>query len=118
MAIWYERGGEMRGEEAKRRWAEGSSHHEIMFRGSWEERQAQEELSSHTSERPHVDRNVIRAAKNDLRRAIEARLDVGVHRAALEASRPEIDELDLARSGIAEEDVLWLQVAMDNRGVA
>ncbi len=46
--------------------------------------------------------------------AIEARLDVGVHGAVLEAGGAEVDDLDLARVEPLEQHVLRLEIAVDD----
>lgn len=53
--------------------------HLLHFTLSWKERVAGVELSEDAAQTPHVDGHAVRVAQYDLRRAIEATLDVGVH---------------------------------------
>ena len=51
-----------------------------------------------------------------LRGPVEPALDVAVHRLRLKTSRAKVDNFDVAQ-GVFEQDVLWLQVAVDDGGI-
>lgn len=54
-----------------------------------------QQFRQNTAKRPHVDGNAVAHAKDDFRRAIEARLDVRVHFLVLKATRTKVDDFDL-----------------------
>lgn len=58
-----------------------------------EERLAGGELREHAAERPHVDAARVAQAQHDLGRAVEARLDVGVHALVAEAAAAKVNHL-------------------------
>ena len=60
-------------QQAWREAAEGFNHagEEVMLRGAWEQRQAQKELCSHTSQGPHVDGDVVGGTQDDFRGAVK-----------------------------------------------
>ena len=60
------------------------------------------------------DHNGARQRRAYLGGAVEAALDVGVHRLVLQARRPKVDDLDVPRLHALEQHVLRLQVAVDD----
>ena len=69
----------------------------VVLARAGEEREPEEELDGDAPERPHVDCGGVRQAEQHLRRAVEARLDIRVHRLPLVARRAKVDHLDLRR---------------------
>ena len=72
------------------------------------------ELREDATKRPHVNCAVIWQPHDHLRRAVESRLDVAVHRLLLKARRAKVDDLHGAPPGGDEEDILGLEVAVDD----
>mmetsp|Transcript_29698 Transcript_29698/g.76867 ORF Transcript_29698/g.76867 Transcript_29698/m.76867 type:complete len:407 (+) Transcript_29698:332-1552(+) len=85
---------------------------------SGKERLARVQLDEHAAEAPHVDGHVVAAAEQHLGRAVEARLDVRVHRLPVAAARAKVDQLDRRALRMSEQDVLRLEVAVDDRDVS
>ena len=74
-----------------------SLHHEselISFILAGEEWVSGEEFREDAAEAPHVNGHPVLGAQNDLRRPVEAGLDVGVDALVIEAGAPEVDHLD------------------------
>mmetsp|Transcript_14083 Transcript_14083/g.37903 ORF Transcript_14083/g.37903 Transcript_14083/m.37903 type:complete len:528 (+) Transcript_14083:98-1681(+) len=75
-------------------------------------------LHEDAAQAPHVDLRGVGAAKQHLGRTIEARLDVAVHALMSSATRAKVDELDGRALGVAQEDVLRFEVAVDDGDLA
>lgn len=83
----------------------------ILAREDWITSQ---ELREDTAQGPHVNGHTIGHTKDYFWRSVEARLDVCVDLLILHAAGAKVDDLDLRASGMGEEDVLGLQVAVDD----
>ena len=81
---------------------------------SREERLADVQFVQDAAEGPHVDGRSIRDAQHDLRRPVETRLDVGVYLFVFKAARSKIDDLDARFVDLSQQDVLWLEIAVDD----
>mmetsp|Transcript_14855 Transcript_14855/g.42829 ORF Transcript_14855/g.42829 Transcript_14855/m.42829 type:complete len:269 (-) Transcript_14855:984-1790(-) len=66
----------------------------VVLMDAGQDGQAQIQLGRDAAEGPHVDGRVIFEAHQNLGAAVEARLDVGVGRFALEAGRAKVDQFD------------------------
>ena len=71
-------------------------------------------LCKNATERPHIDAQAIAAAKNDFRTAVETRLDVGVDFLLFATRAAEIDDSDVGFPGFTEQDVFWLEIAVND----
>jgi len=72
------------------------------------------QLSQDTAERPHIDRQAIGHAKDNFRRAIEARLNVRINLLVFKAAGAKVDDLDFCVQRMAEQDVFGLQITVDD----
>jgi hypothetical protein len=84
----------------------------VELTGTGKEWQAEEELGGNAPNAPGVDWTAIGTTKEDFGGAIEARLDVRVHSAALKACAAEVDELYFAGFNARDERILGLDIAM------
>mmetsp|Transcript_25504 Transcript_25504/g.58865 ORF Transcript_25504/g.58865 Transcript_25504/m.58865 type:complete len:266 (+) Transcript_25504:182-979(+) len=66
------------------------------------------------SKRPHVNGCVVGYAKNHLRRAVEATLDVCVDTLILEARGAKVNDLDSALSRVLQQHILRLEVTVND----
>jgi len=66
------------------------------------------QLGQNAAQRPNVDRHPILAPQNHLRRAVEARLDVGIDALVLVARAAKVDHLDPALVLGFQQDVFRL----------
>lgn len=74
------------------------------------------ELDHHRAERPNVDRAVVRELEDHFRAAVEARLNVLVHRLPFRTRAAKVNHLHGAALRGAEEDILRFQVACGGEG--
>ena len=80
-----------------------------------EEREAGEELDHDAAHAPHVDGlGVGEDAEHDLGGSVEPALDVGVHDLLVQRPAAEVRYHDPALVLLLQQDVLWLQVAVDD----
>lgn len=79
-----------------------------------EDRDACVEFSKNAAEGPHIDSCGIWDSENDLRSAVETRLDVSVDAFVREAGGPKVDNLDARLLRALQEDVFGLQVAVNH----
>lgn len=86
----------------------------LLFVFSWEQRIASPELSQDATKRPHVDTQPVGAAENNLRTAVETRLNVRVHLLFLLATASKVNDPDIGLASLTEEDVLRLEIAVDD----
>lgn len=86
----------------------------FLFVFAGKQRVAGPELGKDTAEGPHVDTQAIGRAKNNFWGAVKAGLDVSVNLFLLAAAAAKVDNADVCVTGVAEEDVFWLEVAVDN----
>ena len=84
---------------------------------SWEDGVARVQLSNDATEAPHVNAHSVRYTQDDLGSAVEPRLDVRVDALVDEARAAEVNDLDAALVLLLEQDVLWLEVAVDDAEV-
>lgn len=76
------------------------------------DRVAGQQFSKDAAKRPHVYWHTIGHPKNDFRRAVEARLDVGVYFLVFQTRRAEINNFDLRVCWMGKEDIFRLEVTM------
>jgi hypothetical protein len=88
--------------------------HLFLFIFSGEERVPHEHFGHDAAETPHVDWHGVGQAKYDLRRAVEATLNIGVDPFVLETTGPKINYFDARFIRLLEEDILRLQITMYN----
>ena len=79
-----------------------------------EQRLPRVHLHEDAAEAPHVDGEVVRDPEEDLGAAVEPALNVLIDALAELARGTEVDNLDRTSLGVAEENILWLQITMDN----
>ena len=80
-----------------------------------EEREASEEFDHDAAHAPHVDGlRVGEDAEHDLGGSVEPTLDVGVHDLLVQGPTAEVCDHDPALVLLFQQDVLWLQVAVDD----
>ena len=84
----------------------------IFFIFSGEKRLAHVEFVKDAAEGPHVDGRRVGDAQHDLRRAVEATLDVCVDFLVLEAPRTKVNDLDARLVDLAQENIFRFQIAV------
>ena len=81
----------------------------------WEKREASVQFNHDAPEAPHVNLLSIRKeTENDVRCPVESTLDVSVHDLVLEAATAKIGDHDAAFVFPLQENVLWLEIAVDD----
>ena len=81
---------------------------------TWENWDARIQLNQDAAEAPHVDACRVRDANYNLRCPVEAGLYVRVNPLVGEARGPEVDDFDARLIWTLQQDILWLQVAVDD----
>ena len=79
-----------------------------------EGRETGTDLCKNATHTPHVNRATIRQPEDNLRGAIETRLEVCVRLLILDATAAEIDDPNRRFGEFTQKDVLWLQITMQN----
>ena len=79
---------------------------------TWEKWMSDVELVQDAAEGPHVNGRRVRDTEHDLRRTVEATLDVCVDFLVLEAPRTKVDDLDARLVDLAEENIFRFQIAV------
>lgn len=79
---------------------------------SRENRYACEELRQDAANTPHINWHPICHPQDDFRGPIESRLDISIDFFVLETAGSEIYDLDFGMQRMAEENVLWFQIAV------
>jgi len=90
----------------------------LLFVFAREDREASEQLRKNATQAPHVDGHVVIHAKDNLGRAVKATLNVCVDFLMFKAATAEVDDFNGTLSWVLQEDVLWLQIAMDDSMMA
>lgn len=79
-----------------------------------ENRIAGVKLSQDTANAPHINCNSVTHAEDNLWRAVESRLNVGIDLFILEAAGTEIDDLDLRVHRVSKQDIFWLEITVND----
>ena len=87
----------------------------IIFILTRKDRYSHEALEDDAAEGPHVDGCGVGNTEHDLWSPVEPRLNVSVEPFKLEAAASVVDQLNLALVGLDQQDVLWLEVAVNYR---
>ncbi|EKU23075.1 dual-specificity tyrosine- -phosphorylation regulated kinase 1b, partial [Nannochloropsis gaditana CCMP526] len=88
--------------------------HLIVLVRPAEERLPRVHFHQDAAQRPHVDSHRVREAEHDLGRAVEAGLYVGIHALVAAAGGAKVDQLDPTPLGVAQQNVLGFEVAVDD----
>ena len=89
--------------------------HLLWLAFTWEDGEAGEEFGEDAAKAPDIDGGSVGDGEHDLRGSIEATLDVRVDALICKAAAAEVDQLHPAAVLLLQQDVLWLQVAMNYR---
>eukprot|EP00037_Helgoeca_nana_P017516 m.165961 g.165961 ORF g.165961 m.165961 type:complete len:321 (-) comp24024_c1_seq2:5660-6622(-) len=103
--------------EHRCRWQTADLHvvqQEVLLRLGGKEGPPSQQLDQDAPQAPHVNRSVVPQAQHDLGCTVVPRLDVRVHLAVLEARRAKVDDADVERGVVHQQDVLWLEIGVDN----
>mgnify|MGYP007058507940 CR=1 FL=1 len=87
---------------------------QIQLRVGIEQTITSEQLDHDAPKGPHVDACSVGNSHDDLRGAIKAGLDVGVDALVLEAAASVVNDFYAWFVWLFQEDVLWLEIAMNN----
>lgn len=86
----------------------------LLFIFPSEERVAEVQLCYQATKTPHIDGEVVLGTEDDLRRAVETRLNVQKIGLIYEHTRSEVDYLDPHLRLVLHQHVLRLQIAVDH----
>lgn len=86
----------------------------LLFVLSGKDRVACEKFCENTTKGPHIDRNAVAHAQDDLWRSVKSRLNVGIHLLILETTGTEIDDFNLGVHWMCKKNVFGLEITMDD----